>query len=270
MGWGTVLMLERRCLVWAAPPREKSHSRGWGKAGAPLGHTEPKHRHSALQVNYTQCAANFNPAQSGRLVFSQHKVGCRGLQRTTETGEWEIVFIRSKQGKQENKTQVPGEWGCLKQATFILTPFCYINIRVYLGFSLLLTQRARHSTSVVALGDKLPAKTHSATRWRARSNDDFPPARCRQAQLSPGVLTHAIPAGQLPVLGCPTALMTRFIFQMALQLISYLQVTTLFTVLYHRENYIHWSIFIMHKIGQYINMHTDTCVGTCISKQIFP
>lgn len=112
-----------------------------------------------------------------------------GWKQTEERGEWEIVFISRKQGKQENKIQLPGEWGCLKQATFILTPFCYLKIRVYIGFSMLLTQRARNSTSAAALGDKLPAKIHFATCWRVRGNDDFPPARCQTGPGSPLVFS---------------------------------------------------------------------------------
>lgn len=109
------------------------------------------------------------------------------MNRAENKGNWRmgIVFIRRKQGKQENKIQLLQEWGCLKQATFILTLFCYIKIRVYIVFSLLLTQRARHSTSAAALGDKLPAKIHSATRWRVRSNDDFPTAHCQTGQALP-------------------------------------------------------------------------------------
>lgn len=267
-------------MDWRTDVGEMLELLHWGRN--PTAEGGEKLEHPLATLNLT---TDIQPCKwithSVQLILILHKVGdwsfhstkweaaWMRLQQTMETGEWEIVFIRREQGKQENKIQVPGEWGCLEQATFILTPFCYINIRVYLGFSLLLTRRDRHSTSVVALGDKLPAKTHSATRWRARSNDDFPPARCQTGPALPWCSYHAMSAGQLPVLGCPTALMTRFIFQMDLQLISYLQVTTLFTVLYHRENYIHWSIFIMHKIGQYINIHTDTWVGTCISKQIF-
>lgn len=112
-----------------------------------------------------------------------------GWKQTEERGEWEIVYISRKQGKQENKIQLPGEWGCLKQATFILTPFCYLKIRVYIGFSMLLTQRARNSTSAAALGDKLPAKIHFATCWRVRGNDDFPPARCQTGPGSPLVFS---------------------------------------------------------------------------------
>lgn len=37
------------------------------------GQTDPKRRHSALQVNYTQFAANFNSPQSRRPVFLQQK-----------------------------------------------------------------------------------------------------------------------------------------------------------------------------------------------------
>lgn len=52
-------------------------------------------------------------------------------------------------------------------------------------FLLLLAQRAGHSTSAAALGDKLPAQIHSATLWRARRMMISLLPLARQAQALP-------------------------------------------------------------------------------------
>lgn len=106
----------------------------------------------------------------------------RGWKQRKETGDWAIVFIRRKQGKQENQIQLPGEWGCLKQATF-LTPVCYTKIRVSVGFVLLLTQRAGHSTSAAALGINCLLKyiLQHAGEWEAMMIPLLPIARRAQA-----------------------------------------------------------------------------------------
>lgn len=182
-----------------------------------------------------------------------------GWKQTKESGEWENgnSVYQEETGKARKQNPVASRMRLPEAGYLYSDSLPYIKIRVYIGFSLLLTQRPDTPHQLWGINCQLKYILQQAGEWKV--------------MMISLLLTLAVAAGQGSVLGCPTALVTRFIFQMALQLITYLQVTTLsFSVLYLKENLIYWSIFIMHKRGQYINIHTDTWVGTCVSKQIFP
>lgn len=120
-------------------------------------------------------------------LLTMHKGGCKhgwGWKQSKETGEWEILFIGRKQGREENKIWMTQEWGCLKQTTFSLTPFSYMKFRVPVCLFMLICcwlrwPETQHQLQVCGINCRLMAKTYSTMCQRLRTDEDFSLAHCQ-------------------------------------------------------------------------------------------
>lgn len=201
---------------------------GKGTARASLGQPEPNADIRPCQWITHSLQLILVLHKGGDWVFSQHKVGCskeeaENKQRKVENGN---SVYQEETGKARKQNPVASRMRLPEAGYLYSDSLPYIKIRVYIGFSLLLTQRPDTPHQLWGINCQLKYILQQAGEWKV--------------MMISLQLTLAVAAGQGSVLGCPTALVTRFIFQMALQLITYLQVTTLsFSVLYLKENLIY-------------------------------